>query len=423
MTVTQASLAVVGAMVLVVVVVAALEVHTPAPRRRATRRLMLPRVIEGTLEDLPVVDFAGVGRIEPLPPVERRESVPSFEVAAEPGSMPAPVEMVDLTDLAGEGAPEEPVEEAVEVRAIEETVEAAEAEPTVEVEEPITELVPVIQMETWAGELVAGAEVLLGMDSQDVGPPTEPVETVAVPARPAAAEEEESSLAEAGAAAPPGAARGDRGTGSTVWVVGVDAPDGAVVELGEPGSDRDLAGLLFAAYVVGGGAERSRVTGWVTAKDAPPSQPAMTHGTKLRGRPSRIRDLLGCTDEDRSWVTLDPSVDIRRGVQRRAPVDPVLIGLLRWWSATTDADARVPAEAAVELGDAIEAVLDTASVNPTASTARKLAELARRAGELGAGLRIESLSHGAMDARRARADAGHGSADAASGRRLVGSGS
>ncbi len=205
-------------------------------------------------------------------------------------------------------------------------------------------------------------------------------------------------------------------------MVGVDVPDGAVVELGEPGSDRDLAGVLFAAYVVGGGAERSRVTGWVTAKDAPPSQPAMVHGTKLRGRPTRIRDLLACTDEDRSWVTLDPSVDIRRGVQRRAPVDPVLVGLLRWWSATTEAEARVPADAVAELGHGIEAVLDAVAPNPLLAVAQELAGLARRAVQLDAGLRVESLSRRALDARLARTPEAGSSAEASpGGRQLVGS--
>jgi hypothetical protein len=375
MTVTQASLAVVGAMVAVVVVVAALEVHTPAPRRRATR-LVLPRVIEGRLDELPEVDFAGLGRVEPL----GSGAVPSS----------APVPELDLTDaspvaIAAVGAVEEPAAE----------------EPVVE--EPVTELVPVVQMETWATDVVPVGS-LPSAEAEDLGPPTEPVE-----------------LVPAGDGPLRGERRSGRDGGSTVWVVGVDAPDGAVVELGEPGSDRDLAGVLFAAYVTGRHAERSRVTGWVTAKDTPPSQPAMTHGTKLRGRPSRVRDLLDCDDEDRNWVTLDPSVDIGRGVRRRPPVDPVLIGLLRWWSAATDVDARVPADVVEQLCAGIEAVVETASTNATAATVRDLLALARRARDEGAGLRIESLSRQALGARRERVPMDAAETDRVGGRGLVGS--
>jgi hypothetical protein len=429
MTVTQASLAVVGAMVVVVVVVAALEVHTPAPRRRPTR-LVLPRVIEGRLEELPEVDFAGLGRVEPLEPAAVSASVP-----VEPEIELEPVAELDLTD-----APREPVtatgsveetafeEAAVDEAAVEETVvgETAVEEPAVEestevvraaeepaleeltVEEPVTELVPVVQMETWATEVVAPGSLLPAeaeVEVEDVGPPTEPVELVPV----------------GGGPGRPGR-RSDRGGGSTVWVVGVDLPDGAVAELGEPGADRDLAGVLFASYVVARRPERSRVTGWVTAKDTPPSQPAMEHGTKLRGRPTRVRDLLHCDDEDRNWVTLDPSVDIGRGVRRRPPVDPILVGLLRWWSATTQADARVPAEDVEQLCAGVEAVIEAASTNAAAATVRDLLALARRARDEGAGLRIESLSRGALEARRARVPLGEGTAAGPAERRgLVGS--
>jgi hypothetical protein len=408
MTVTQASLAVVGAMVVVVVVVAALEVHTPAPRRRPTR-LVLPRVIEGRLEELPEVDFAGLGRVEPLEP-----AAVSASTLAEPEIELEPVAELDLTDpprepVSATAALEESADEPAEETVVEETAveEIADGETPVDeppVEEPVTELVPVVQMETWATEVVAlddppSAEAGV----EDVGPPTEPVELVPV-----------------GGAS--GRHRSDRGRGSTVWVVGVDLPDGAVAELGEPGADRDLAGVLFASYVVARRPERSRVTGWVTARDTPPSQPAMEHGTKLRGRPTRVQDLLHCDDEGRNWVTLDPSVDIGRGVRRRPPVDPVLVGLLRWWSATTQADARVPAEDVEQLCVGIEAVIETASTNAMAATVRDLLALTRRARDEGAGLRIESLSRGALEARRARAPLGDGSAAGPAERpRLVGS--
>jgi hypothetical protein len=411
MTVTQASLVVVVAMVVVVVVVAALEVHTPAPRRRPTR-LVLPRVIEGRLEELPEVDFAGLGRVEPLEPAAVSASTPAepeidLEPVAELDLTDPPREPVSATAALEETADEQtadeqtPVEEtAAEETAAEETAAEETAAEETPVEDPVTELVPVVQMETWATEVVA-LDSLLSVE--DVGPPTEPVELVAV-----------------GGA--PGRRRSGRGRGSTVWVVGVDVPDGAVAELGEPGADRDLAGVLFASYVVARHPERSRVTGWVTARDTPPSQPAMEHGTKLRGRPTRVRDLLHCDDEGRNWVTLDPSVDIGRGVRRRPPVDPVLVGLLRWWSATTQADARVPAEDVEQLCAGIEAVIETASTNAAAATVRDLLALARRARDEGAGLRIESLSRGALGARRARVPLGDGSADGPAGRpRLVGS--
>ncbi|MEZ5269284.1 MAG: hypothetical protein R2789_12230 [Microthrixaceae bacterium] len=107
------------------------------------------------------------------------------------------------------------------------------------------------------------------------------------------------------------------------------------------GTDRQLAGVLFAAYVVAGRPESSRVTGWITAYDDPPSLPDTAAGERMRGRATRIAALLDCDDEDRNWVTLDQGTDVALAVRRRPPVDPVLVGLLHWWRLATSAWRRL----------------------------------------------------------------------------------
>jgi hypothetical protein len=397
MTVTEASLTVLGAMVVVVVVVAALEVRTPSPRRRSTR-LAFPRVIEGSLDDLPLVDFA-----QDLHPV-----------ALTP--MPAPVGNHDSADGAVTDPVEEVEESVVELEEVEEPV--TELVPVLqmmdwarEVEEPLTELVPVVRMMDWAREgveaLASSEESDREWDSEDVGPPTEPVVMVNLLDGSDVVEPVESSQVPVSGALDTDQDDG-RVAATTIWVASIDRPGGAVVQLGEPGSDRELAGVLFAAYVAGRGAERSRVTGWVTAKGTPGSQPSIEPAMNLRGRPARVRDLLACTDEGRNWVTLNQSVDIARGVRHRPPVDPVLVGLLRWWSAATEPAAQVLADDVGELCAGIESVLDEVEGNPSEPTVRGVLKLARTAYVEGCGLRVESLSRQGHDARAARADESDG---------------
>lgn len=390
MTVTQASLTVVGAMVVLVVVTAELETHTPAPRARATR-WMFPRRIAGSAEELPVVDLAELRRRMVL--ADSSASV-GFEVE---GTVAAGSETVAET-----AAPVVPFDEPIR-------------EPAPE-PEPVTELVPVVVMTGWLEDLRVepeAEEVLVRLragreeatlskapatvtpihaaQGSDLGPPTEPVELVALSAVPG----------DARIGGPvSGGTSGQRP--STVFVAAVDSPGAAWVELGEPGADRQLAGVLFAGYVAGGFPERSRVTGWVTPLDAPPGRPALYRGAKLRGRPTRIRELLACDDDGRNWVGLDPSVDIKRGLQQRKPADDALKGLLWWWLAATDERALVPADHVTELHDGLAAVVDHLTPNVMEPMARELLAICEVAMRAGVGVRVKSLSSDTIEARERR---------------------
>ena len=384
MTVTQASLTVVGAMVVLVVVTAALETHTPAPRARATR-LMFPRRISCSAEELPLVDLADLRRRMAMADASASAALDAEgTVVAGPATEPATA------------TPALPIDEPIP--------------------EPATELVPVVVMTGWLEDHRVepeAEEVLVRLRAEreeadrskapatvtpihaaersDLGPPTEPVELVPMAAVRAAA----------GIAGPlSGGASGQRP--STVFVAAVDSPGAAWVELGEPGADRQLAGVLFAGYVAAGLPERSRVTGWVTPLDAPPGRPALYRGAKLRGRPTRIRELLACDDDGRNWVGLDPSVDIKRGLQQRKPADEVLKGLLWWWLAATDERALVPADHVTELHDALAAVVDHLSPNVMEPVARELLAMCEVAMRAGAGVRVKSLSSETIEARERR---------------------
>lgn len=311
MTVTQASLTLVGAMVVLVVVTASLEAHTPARRVRPTR-LTLPRRIDGRLEDLPELDLA-----------ELRTAM-----ATKLATMPV----------------------------------ASSAEVVEDGDGPVTELVPVVVMDTWA----SGPD--LDGDPEH-GPPTLPVELVL------------------------GAGESVHGSrASTVFVAAVDEPGGAWIELGEPGADRRLAGVLFAGYVAGGFPERSRVTGWVTPIAAPPGRPALYRGADLRGRSTRVSELLACGDLGRNWVDLQPAVDIGRGIRSRPPADEVLRGILWWWGAATLEHAAVAPDDVAELRAALEAVVGHLAPNVMESTARELLAVCEIAVRTGSGIRVRSVS-------------------------------
>lgn len=109
------------------------------------------------------------------------------------------------------------------------------------------------------------------------------------------------------------------------------------IELGPLGIDTDIAGVLFAAYVTSGGSECSRVTGWVAATADPPSLEGVSSRDRLRGKPAKVRALLECRDDSRNWVTIDGRTDIALAIERRAPRDAVLIGLVHWWRLSMSA--------------------------------------------------------------------------------------
>ena len=174
----------------------------------------------------------------------------------------------------------------------------------------------------------------------------------------------------------------------TTLVLSSDGADARTARIGPLGTDRQLAGVLFAAYVVAGRPESSRVTGWITAYDDPPSLPDTAAGERMRGRATRIAELLDCDDEDRNWVTLDQGTDVALAVRRRPPVDPVLVGLLHWWRLATSDVATVAASDTVALEAAIREVLPSLERNPLHRSVGSIAEIAGAAASEGVGLRL-----------------------------------
>jgi hypothetical protein len=158
------------------------------------------------------------------------------------------------------------------------------------------------------------------------------------------------------------------------------------VELGPLGIDTDIAGVLFAAYVTSGGSEWSRVTGWVRASDDPPSLEGTSTRERLRGKPARIRALLECRDDARNWVTIDDRTDIALAIDRRAPRDAVLVGLVHWWRLSMSAaPALAPHEvSAMKFG--ISAVKRELRGHPLAPKVQDVIDACRVAETAGVGL-------------------------------------
>lgn len=174
-------------------------------------------------------------------------------------------------------------------------------------------------------------------------------------------------------------------------VLVVDGPGEPVAraDLGGPGADADLAGVLFAAYVDRGLPESSRVTGWVTASGSPASVPSVRAGDRLRGRARRICELLACGDDDRNWLTLDAATDVSLAIERRPPTDPTLAGLLHWWAlATGDRSSLGPGEVRA-LAAGLADVITSAASNPAASTLEEVARVLEGAAASDRGVRLE----------------------------------
>lgn len=193
-----------------------------------------------------------------------------------------------------------------------------------------------------------------------------------------------------------------------VLVLGATGTDRPGLRIGGLGIDRDLAGVFFAAYVASGGDEASRVTGWISPCGNPPSLPHLASGDRLRGRVTRVLELMSCGDEGANWIMLDPRTDISLAVERRPPSDPVLAGLLEWWRLATRDSHTIGAGDVGELGDAIDWVLGALAAHPFAELAADIRDLAASAAEHGEGLRIRVVASGSGEAAGSTRSGGPG---------------
>ncbi len=403
----QVILGVVGSMVLMVLATALLETHTPAPRRRATR-LSMPRRVEERPEESEDIEPAEL-RARYDRELARRLT-PGPMVLLRPGPAgPEPVAAVSIDEVAAAAAVVDAGEDQVDVHgpptqevpvvvlpAVART-ESFDPRARTAIRSAVAHrMAPAEQFEPGASELsvpvpaVTGAEVFFedtlatSLESLD-----------AMPGDSAVSGEPRGDEAEPVPSAQPAAISAVEADGpSKVFAARVELPGGSLVELGEPGMDRTLAGVLFAAYVVSGGAERKRVTGWVAAAEAPPSLSDLTPEVRLRGRPGKVAALLSCGDGGRNWVTLDDRTAIRRGLTSRPPTDEVLKGLVWWWFMATDDQAAIPAEHVAVLRGALEAVLGALEDHPLGGLVGDLAAAAAEAEEARVGMRVESVRAG-----------------------------
>ncbi|MFM7509433.1 MAG: hypothetical protein ACKO5A_07775 [Actinomycetota bacterium] len=127
-----------------------------------------------------------------------------------------------------------------------------------------------------------------------------------------------------------------------------------------------MSGVLFAAYVAGGGAAAKRVSGWVSVRTTPPSldADAFPPGADMRGKLGRVATILDCDDLGATWVVLQPRVDIARGLVRSPVTDPVLAGLLVWWRASRSLPTVLGVEEATDLASSIAAIEDRLAGHP-----------------------------------------------------------
>jgi hypothetical protein len=144
----------------------------------------------------------------------------------------------------------------------------------------------------------------------------------------------------------------------------VGRPEGAVVTAGTAVQLRDratadvLAAVLFAAYAASRRAGADRAAAWVTAAATPPTADPdrFPPGVLLRGKPARVAELLGHREGGSTWVGLQPSVDIAKGVARTPVKQATLAGLVAWWEHGSAAPSIIRAKDARRIAAAIRAV-------------------------------------------------------------------
>lgn len=126
--------------------------------------------------------------------------------------------------------------------------------------------------------------------------------------------------------------------------------------------DPETVDALCAVLFGGLGSTRrtgaDRAAAWVTAVATPPSADPTRFppGVRLRGRSAKVAELLAHHDGGRVWVTMQPDVDIARGLARTPELPPTLSGLVTWWRAVQDLPAVLGPDRTAEIADAIERI-------------------------------------------------------------------
>jgi len=127
-----------------------------------------------------------------------------------------------------------------------------------------------------------------------------------------------------------------------------------------------LAGLLFAGYAVSGRSGADRAAAWVTATATPPGADPVRFapGVRLRGKASRVADLLGHDEDGVVWIGMQHGVDIRRGLARSPVTQPTLAGLVTWWKSTRELPSSVDASTAGLVAESVSAVAGELAPTP-----------------------------------------------------------
>jgi hypothetical protein len=159
---------------------------------------------------------------------------------------------------------------------------------------------------------------------------------------------------------------------------------------------RVLAALLFGAYAARRTSGADRSAAWVTVAATPPGADPerFAPGVDLRGRPGRVDELLSHDELGHAWCTVQPAVDIARGVARTPVRQSVLAGLVTWWSRSCHAPGLLDPEQVADVRDAVAAVRPRLETTPWSGPVEILHTALRDAAAAGHGLLLD-LADGA----------------------------